>query len=147
MMRDDELVVADRNNPASWDREIRRQGITPNTRLQNLNRSMHAVVLGAQVLDGISLAQMSDDAGVVAYQAEFQANEDGRRRAMLRTYSLGVDDQGYVISPNHVYVDPESGEFAMDNMRIRQGAEISAVPGEDDVKWRIVQYSDEELDD
>ena len=142
VMVDGELVMVDRNAPETWNREIRRSGITPNTRLQGYGRAMSGVDLANQVGDGISLAQMSDDFGVAGYEVVFEVNDDGRRRAMLRSYQVSVDGNtgDYVISPNHVTVG-EDGEPQFDNILFRQGDEISAAG---DPEYRVIQVPEEE---
>jgi hypothetical protein len=143
-MVDGELVVVDRNAPDTWNREIRRSGITPNTGVQRANAAAGAVDLANQALEGINLAQMSEDYGTSAYQVVFEANEDGRRRAVLRTYQVRVDQStgDYLINPSHVYVGEDGGP-AFDNILYRQGAEIRPA----DQPYAVVQYEDEKLGD
>lgn len=147
VMVDGEPTLVDRNAPETWNREIRRSGLTPNTRLQTANRAASAVDLANQIGDGISLANMSDDFGVAAYQVDFQVNEDGRTRAMLRTYQIGQDQDGtYIVAPNHVMVG-EDGEPTYDNIGFLSGDTPTLSPAPpDDIKVRTIQVQDEEYD-
>ena len=141
VMVDGELVMVDRNAPETWNREITRSGITPNRGVQRYGAAMGAADLAGQVGDGISLAQMSDDFGVAGYQVVFEVNDEGRRRAMLRSYQVSVNQEGdYMISPSHVTVG-EDGEPAFDNILYRQGDEIR--PG-GDPGYGIIQLPEEE---
>ena len=139
---DGELMFIDANaDPAttSYNRAIRRQlGPLP-PRVLNGQRAVGAASLAAGLAQGINIANSTDDAGLAAYQVVFEVNEDGRRRALFRTYQVSVDQTGdYVIRPSHVYLDDE-GDMAFDNILFRQGAEI----GPADPPYRVVQYEDE----
>jgi hypothetical protein len=141
---DGKLVFVDANaDPAttSYNRAIRRQlGPVP-PRVLAGQRAVGGVSLAASFAQGINIANSTDNAGLAAYQVVFEVNEDGRRRAMFRSYQVSVDQYGkYIINPSHVYLD-DDGEIAFDNVLFRQGAEIG-IPY-DERPYRIVQYQDE----
>jgi hypothetical protein len=144
VMLDGKLVFVDANaDPAttSYNRAIRRQlGPVP-PRVMAGQRAVGGVSLAASFAQGINIANSTDNAGLAAYQVVFEVNEDGRRRALFRTYQVSVDQAGkYIINPSHVYLDDE-GEVAFDNILFRQGAEIG-IPY-DDRPYSIVQYQEE----
>jgi hypothetical protein len=146
VMVDGELMFIDANaDPATtqYNRAIRRQlGPVP-PRILNGQRAVGAASLAASFAEGINIANQTDNYGVAAYQVVFEANEDGRRRALFRTYQVSVDNMGdYIINPSHVYLDDE-GKIAFDNIGFRQGDEI----GPADRPYRVVQFEDEKYDD
>jgi hypothetical protein len=119
-----ELVMVDRNASENWNREIRRSGITPNTRAQNAGRAIGALSLFESLGEGVRLGNMLDDSGVAAYQVVFEANDDGGRRAMLRLYQVIVDQEGtYIINPAQVSLD-EDGKPTLDNILFHREPEI-----------------------
>jgi uncharacterized protein YukE len=143
---DGELMFIDANaDPATtqYNRAIRRQlGPLP-PRVLNGQRAVGAASLAAGLAQGINIANSTDDAGLAAYQVVFEVNEDGRHRAMFRTYQVSVDQTGdYLIRPSHVFLDDE-GEIDFDNILFRQGAEI----GPADPPYQVVQYQDEKFND
>jgi uncharacterized protein YukE len=146
VMVDGELMFVDANaDPAttSYNRAIRRQlGPVP-PRVMGAQRAVGAASLAASLAEGVNIANSADNYGVAAYQVVFEVNEDGRRRALFRTYQVNVDSMGeYIIDPSHVYLDDE-GEIAFDNIGFRQGDEI----GPADPPYRVVQFEDEKYDD
>ncbi len=133
-----ELVTVDRNSPETWNREIRRSGLTPNTRAENMSRAIGALNLVEAAGEGVELTRMADDAGLAAYQLVFETNDDGRRRAFLRVYQVMVEnDTGtYVINPTHVSVGPD-GKPDFQTIRFHFEPEIR--PAGEKPSYRIVQ--------
>jgi hypothetical protein len=97
------------------------------TRLDQTGQNLEARI--AEVAQS-SQSQLSEAADALHSQLAETAeatrarisDEDGRRRAVLRTYQVRVDqDTGeYLINPSHVYVEEDGGP-AFDNILYRQG--------------------------
>lgn len=83
---------------AFGDARARPAGVPPDPEDPNIEPStaLNALTLVNQGLTGIDAAQSINDADNVAYAAEYQVNDDGRRRVMIHTYQLSTDDEGNV---------------------------------------------------
>ena len=65
--------------------------------------------------EGVSFAAGLDNQRLRAYQAIFEEDSQGRRRARIETYTLDYGEDGEpVIVPEHVFVDPDGVLMSQD---------------------------------